>query len=67
MGGLDRGNIHLLFILNIFHIDSFCCTILWKWMLHVSQKGMSIHPPMRRRARMSRLMQLVKKEQKKAY
>jgi hypothetical protein len=61
LGSLDRSNVPFLFILNTFHLDSFCCPLFWKWLLHVSQKGLCLHPPMRRWTRMSRLMQLVKK------
>jgi hypothetical protein len=49
LGGLDRGNVPFPSILNTFHLYSSCCPIFWKWLLHVSQKGPYLHPPMRRR------------------
>jgi hypothetical protein len=39
LGDLDRGNVPFLSILDIFHLDSLWCPIIWNWLLHVSQKG----------------------------
>jgi hypothetical protein len=62
---LDRGNISLPFILNSFHHGAFRTVLYFGNGSYMYNKRHVVHSPMRIRARMLRLMQLLEKMNKK--